>query len=55
MALAAGLDGAIINPCSEAMMGAYTAYRAVKGLDEQCQHYIERFRENASAPMPGEP
>ena len=36
MALQAGLDGAIINPKSGAMLGAYHAYRALMGLDEQC-------------------
>lgn len=53
MALQRGLDGAIINPKSEAMMGAYRAYRALMGLDDQCQEYMEAFREAPSpAPVP---
>lgn len=51
MALEQGLDGAIINPKSEAMMGAYRAYRALAGLDDQCQAYMEAFQgETASSP-----
>ena len=34
MALYQGLDGAIINPMSAAMMGAFKSYRALLGLDE---------------------
>ncbi len=45
MALQSGLDGAIINPKSEAMMGAYRAYCALTGLDDQCQTYMEAFRD----------
>ena len=53
MALEQGLDGAIINPKSEAMMGAYRAYRALAGLDDQCQAYMEAFQgETASSPAP---
>lgn len=48
MALYSGLDGAIINPMSGAMMGAYRAYRALRGLDDQCQAYIAAFREEPS-------
>lgn len=53
MALEQGLDGAIINPKSEAMMGAYRAYRALAGLDDQCQAYMEAFQgETSSSPAP---
>ena len=45
MALQAGLDGAIINPKSGAMLGAYHAYRALMGLDEQCGRYMAAFQE----------
>lgn len=45
MALQAGLDGAIINPKSGAMLGAYHAYRALMGLDEQCGAYMAAFQE----------
>ena len=52
MALQSGLDGAIINPKSEAMMGAYRAYCALTGLDDQCQTYMEAFRDAAPAAAP---
>ena len=54
MALQAGLDGAIINPKSHAMLGAYHAYRALMGLDDQCQSYMTAFREGGplAAPAP---
>lgn len=42
-ALHAGLDCAIINPKSEAMMNAYYAYRALCGFDEGCGDYVARF------------
>ncbi len=55
MALHQGLDGAIINPLSRAMMGAYRSYRALMGLDDQCQEYMEAFREEAPASLPPRP
>ena len=42
MALSHGLSAAIINPNAEAMMRAYYAYRALAGLDTNCQEFIER-------------
>ena len=52
-ALQAGLDGAIINPKSGAMMGAYHAYRALQGLDSQCQTYMEAIQHiTPTAPAP---
>lgn len=39
-AMAAGLDCAIMNPFSEAMMNAYFAYRALSGNDAACADYI---------------
>ena len=50
-ALDAGLDCAIINPKSEAMMNAYYSYRALCGYDAACGDYISRYsamRETAS-------
>lgn len=52
MALHSGLDGAIINPMSAPMMGAYRAYMALTGLDEQCAAYMEAFRDQPAAPPP---
>ena len=40
MALQSGLNAAIINPNSEAMMRAYYCYRALANLDPQCGDYI---------------
>lgn len=40
-ALFAGLDLAIINPESEAMMRAYRAYNALSANDEGCKEYVD--------------
>lgn len=42
MALENGLSGAIMNPNSSEMMKTYYAYRALRGLDENCLEYIEK-------------
>lgn len=41
LALQNGLDAAIINPNSEAMMKTYYSYCALCGYDENCGKYIE--------------
>lgn len=43
MAMENGLNAAIINPNSEAMMRAYYSFRVLSDLDPQCGDYIERF------------
>ena len=40
LALQNGLSAAIMNPYSVDMMKTYYAYRALKGLDENCAEYI---------------
>ncbi len=40
MAFTCGLDCAIMNPYSAAMMESYYSYRALSGLDENCFDYI---------------
>ncbi|MBE5808192.1 MAG: homocysteine methyltransferase, partial [Clostridiales bacterium] len=40
MALADGLDAAIMNPGSAEMMKAYRACLALRGMDEHCEGYI---------------
>ena len=45
LALNNGLDACIINPCSDAMMNVYRAYRALTCLDENCGDYIEAYTE----------
>jgi len=49
MALSHGLSAAIINPNSEPMMRAYYAYRALAGLDVNCQEFIEKAPSMVSA------
>lgn len=45
MLIAAGADGAIIDPCEEGMMATVLSARAVLGLDEFCMEYIAAYRE----------
>lgn len=40
MAFNSGLDCAIMNPYSAAMLESYYSYRALSGLDENCSEYI---------------
>ena len=57
MALAAGLDAAILNPMSAAMMRAFRASLALTGADAQCGRYIafaaEEQPEPGTQPAPG--
>ncbi|MBP3735635.1 MAG: homocysteine S-methyltransferase family protein [Lachnospiraceae bacterium] len=56
MALQAGLDCAIINPGSEAMMRAVYAYRALAGYDPQFRNYIAAYGASSDDPAkPGRP
>lgn len=48
MALERGLSSAIINPNAVGMRSAYTSYRALHGLDENCADYIA-FHTSAQA------
>lgn len=50
LALQVGLDGAIINPNSGAMMAVYRTYRALAGLDENCEDYIAAYGDEPAAP-----
>jgi len=45
MLVAAGADGAIIDPCEEGMMNTLLSARAALGLDEFCIEYITAYRE----------
>ncbi len=45
MLIAAGCDGAIIDPCEEGMMSTLLSARAVLGLDDYCMGYISAQRE----------
>ena len=59
MALAAGLDAAILNPHSAPIMEAFISGTALAGRDEQFTGYIAAFGGQealpASAPLKGEP
>lgn len=48
LALYNGLNAAIINPGSEAMMCAYHSFRALAALDENCAGYIEAYKDAAA-------
>ncbi len=43
LALYNGLDACIINPCADAMMNAYRAYRALACIDVDCADYIAAY------------
>ena len=53
MALMNGLNAAIINPNSEAMMRSLYSFRALAALDENCADYIGRYgSQNGQAVLP---
>ena len=52
--LFAGLDLAIINPESEAMMRAYKAYKALSANDEGCREYVDYALAHGGAGKTGE-
>jgi len=43
--MAAGLDGAILDPLDKKLMGLMFAAEALLGRDEMCMNYIMKFRE----------
>ena len=43
LALNNGLDACIINPCNDAMINTYRAFRALCGYDEGCAEYVSRY------------
>ena len=47
MALSAGLSAAIMNPYSADMLKSFYAYKALNGMDENCENYIS-FAESIS-------
>ena len=46
MAMAMGLDGALIDPTDKDMMAAIKTSEALLGKDEYCMEYLTAFREN---------
>jgi 5-methyltetrahydrofolate--homocysteine methyltransferase len=45
MAVASGLDGAIVNPLDRRMMATITAAEALAGKHEYCMDYLDAYRE----------
>ena len=50
MALAAGLDSAILDPLDHELMDAIKTAEALLGKDRFCQNYIKAFREAKNSP-----
>jgi 5-methyltetrahydrofolate--homocysteine methyltransferase len=48
MALARGLDAAIVNPTSPEIQKAYASYKALSGADENCREYIREAKNRLS-------
>ena len=46
MAIAKGLDGAIINPLDKKMMANIIAATALAGQDDYCMNYLKAYRAN---------
>jgi cobalamin-dependent methionine synthase I len=44
MAIAKGLDGAILNPLDKRMMACITAAEALGGRDNFCMNYLKAYR-----------
>ncbi len=53
LAFQRGLSAAILNPNSQVMMDAWRAWRALSGLDPNCQDYIAAMAQTAPAAAPG--
>jgi 5-methyltetrahydrofolate--homocysteine methyltransferase len=45
MAIARGLDGAIVNPLDKEMMAAIIAAESLAGKDEWCAEYLQAYRQ----------
>lgn len=43
LALQAGLDACIINPCADAMINTYRAFRALNCYDADCSDYVKAY------------
>jgi cobalamin-dependent methionine synthase I len=46
MAIAKGLDGAIVNPLDKRMMGFITTAEMLMGSDSYCMNYLKAYRAN---------
>jgi 5-methyltetrahydrofolate--homocysteine methyltransferase len=50
MAIAKGLDGAIVNPLDKRMMGCIKAAEMLRGSDAYCMNYLKVYRSGLFAP-----
>jgi 5-methyltetrahydrofolate--homocysteine methyltransferase len=50
MAMAAGIDTAILDPCDSAIMAAVAAAEVLLGKDDYCLRYIQAFRDGRLGP-----
>ncbi len=46
MAIAKGLDGAIVNPLDKKMMANIITATTLAGKDEYCMEYLKAYRAN---------
>ena len=51
LCMAAGMDGAIMDPTSRDMNGVLHATEALLGIDDYCMEYIDAYRENLFGPL----
>lgn len=51
LAMKAGLDSAILDPCNRDLMGLIYATEAMLGLDDYCMEYISAYREGLIGPV----
>lgn len=52
LAMENGLSSGIVNPLSSELMTAYYSFCALKGYDDQCLTYIEKFSGEANSSQP---
>ncbi len=52
IAIAAGMDAAILDPTNRGMKGAIYAAEACMSIDEYCMDYCRAFREGIIGPLP---
>ncbi len=51
LAMNAGMDGAILDPCNRDLLGIIYATEALLGEDEYCMEYIGAYREGLIGPI----
>jgi len=51
LAMKAGLDSGILDPCNRDLMGVIYATEALLGLDDYCMEYISAYRDGLIGPV----